>query len=82
MVVSCLVKKVKEIWHFQSAIKYEVAVIKCEDGMEGRNSSYTDCQVHLHLMVEMFLILTVNVHKCITQGFCLFADKKKESEMT
>ena len=67
VVVSCLIKKVKEIWHFQSAVKYEVAVIKCrEDGMEGRNRSYTDCQVHLHLMVDMFLILAVNVRKCIT----------------
>jgi hypothetical protein len=36
--VSCLVKKVREIWHFQSAIKYEVAVIKCrKNDMEGRN---------------------------------------------
>ena len=82
VVVSCLVKKVKKkIWHFQSAIKYEAAVIKCrKDGREGRHSSFIDSQMHLHLMVEIFLILTVNVHKCVIQHFWLFADKtKKES---
>ena len=66
MAVSCLVKKVREIWHFQSAIKYEVAVIKCrKNDMEGKNRSYIDFQMHLHLTVVMFIVLTVNVHKCI-----------------
>jgi hypothetical protein len=62
VVVLCLVKKVKELWHSQSAIKYEVSVIKCrKNDMEGSNRSYIDSQLHLHVMVDMFIVWTVNV---------------------
>jgi hypothetical protein len=83
VVVSCLVKKVKEIWHFQSAIKYEVSVIKCRKyGVEGSNRSYIDSQIHLHVMVDKFKILAVTVHTCIKWGFCCLQTKKRESERT
>jgi hypothetical protein len=78
VVVSCLVKKVKELWHSQSAIKYEVSVIKCrKNGMEGSNRSYIDSQLHLHVMVDMFIVWTVNVQASIIWGFRCLQTKKK-----